>query len=346
MESRYRWSSITSHDVDAWAQLTHHLALVDGTEEFFDAEDLAEELQNPRMDPAKDTFAVWEGESMIGFGAVRVPGAVDHHGGKVDVSLDGGVHAEHREKGLGSGLMETLEARGQALCAERHPGVPYYFSTGGGLEGSAARRLHLSRGYSVARYFNLLARRLSTQDSVDTILQGRSIPEGIMIRPPGEQDEAAVRNAHAEAFVDHWGSAPPSETGWHQNWIARSNRLAVSRVAVDESGVLAEKGAIVAYCLCGQWVDRELYVNLIGTIPGARGHGLGSAVLAHTIEAAAQAGEFDVVELDVDSESLTGATRLYERLGFTLKLTQAAMRRSPDSPHQTQRTGSPRAATR
>ncbi|MBO0595353.1 hypothetical protein I2485_11155 [Nesterenkonia sp. E16_7] len=32
---------------------------------------------------------------------------------------------------------------------------------------------------------------------------------------------------------------------------------------------------------------------------------------------------------------LTGATRPQERLGFTLTLTQAAMRRAPDSPHQT-----------
>lgn len=330
MQSRYRWSSIDPQDVQAWAELTNHLARVDGTEEFFEAEDLAEELENPRMDPAKDTFAVWDGESMIGFGTVRVPGSVDHHGGKVDVSLDGGVHAEHRGESLGSALMEKLEARGRVLCAERHPETPFYFSTGGGLEDSSARRFHLSRGYSVARYFNLLGRELSAQDSADTILEGRGIPDGIEIRPPGDQDEAAVRAAHAAAFVDHWGSAPPSETGWHQNWIARSNRHAVSRIAVDESGTLAEPGTVVAYSLCGQWVDRELYVNLIGTVPDARGHGLGSAVLAHTIEAAARSGEFDVIELDVDSESLTGATRLYERLGFTLKLTQAAMRRTVD----------------
>ena len=32
-------------------------------------------------------------------------------------------------------------------------------------------------------------------------------------------------------------------------------------------------------------------------------------------------------DLDVDSESPTGATRLYERLGFTVKKTFAAMQR-------------------
>lgn len=330
MKSAYRWSSIDAADVGPWADLVNHLAEVDGTEEFYNAEDLLDELSNPRVDALRDTFAVWDGDSMIAFGVVRVPSHPDHHGGKVDVGLDGGVHSCHRGKGLGTLLMEKLETRGKELSAERHPGVPFYFSTGGGLEDSSARGFHLSRGYTVARYFNLLSRDLSAQDSANTILGGRDVPPGLSIRAPQDADESAVMAAHAAAFVDHWGSAPPAAEQWHQTWIAGSNRPEVSRIAVDESGAAAPQGTVLAYSMCGQWVPRELYVNLVGTVPGARGRGLGSAVLAHTIEAAARSGDFDVIELDVDSESLTGATRLYERLGFTLKLTQAAMRRSAD----------------
>ncbi|PRZ17852.1 GNAT family N-acetyltransferase [Nesterenkonia sandarakina] len=330
MKSAYRWSAINAKDVVPWAELVNHLAVVDGTEEFYNADDLLDELNAPRMDTLRDTFAVWYDDSMIAFGTVRVPSHPDHHGGKVDVGLDGGVHSHHRGKGLGTLLMQKLEARGRELSAERHPGVPFYLSTGGGLEDSSARRFHHSRGYSVARYFNLLSRDLGAQDSAETILGGRNVPPGLSIRAPQDADEPAVMAAHTAAFVDHWGSAPPAADQWHQNWIAGSNRPEVSRIAVDEAGVVAPQGTVLAYSLCGQWVTRELYVNLVGTVPEARGKGLGSAVLAHTIEAAARSGEFDVIELDVDSESLTGATRLYERLGFTLKLTQAAMRRSAD----------------
>ncbi|MGJ9372622.1 GNAT family N-acetyltransferase [Nesterenkonia sp. CF4.4] len=313
-----------------WAELVNHLAVVDGTEEFYNAEDLLDELNSPRMDPLRDTFAVWNDDAMIAFGTVRVPSHPDHHGGKVDVELDGGVHSGHRGRGVGTLLMQKLEARGRELSVERHPDLPFYFSTGGGLEQSSARRFHLSRGYTVARYFNLLTRDLSTEDSVSTILGGRNVPPGLNIRAPQDADESAVMDAHAAAFVDHWGSAPPAPEQWHQNWIAGSSRTEVSRIAVDDAGVAAPNGTVLAYSLCGQWVTRKLYVNLVGTVPEARGMGLGSAVLAHTIEAAARSGEFDAIELDVDSESLTGATRLYERLGFTLKLTQAAMRRSAD----------------
>lgn len=78
-------------------------------------------------------------------------------------------------------------------------------------------------------------------------------------------------------------------------------------------------------------------MNLVGTVPQARGRGLGSAVLGGTIAASAESGQYTTIELDVDTESLTGATRLYERLGFTVKHTTAAMQRYPAlqtrSPH-------------
>lgn len=57
----------------------------------------------------------------------------------------------------------------------------------------------------------------------------------------------------------------------------------------------------------------------------------GGLLLAHTIEAAAASGDYDVMELDVDSDSLTGATRLYEGLGFTIKHTSDLMRKSPSA---------------
>lgn len=35
----------------------------------------------------------------------------------------------------------------------------------------------------------------------------------------------------------------------------------------------------------------------------------------------AASGDYDVIDLDADSDSPTGATRIYERLGFTIKHT-------------------------
>ena len=321
MTEQYRWSSIKEDDVESWAELTNHLAAVDGTEEFHSAEDRLEELQDAHTDPATDTVAVWHGEQMVGFGTVSVKLNPDREG-RAGVGLDGGVHADHRRRGIGAELMTRLEARGRESVSEKHPDRAYHFSTGGGRHGSSARAFHLGRGYEVARYFNLMGRALATDDSAQTIL-GRPMPSSMVIRAPQPQDDKAVFDAHAAAFVDHWGSAPPVASVWHEQWTSRSARPGVSRIAVDPSGT------VLAYVLCGQWVPRELYVNLVGTIPEARGQGLGSALLATTVEAAASSGDYDAIDLDVDSESPTGATRIYERLGFTIKHTTALMRKHP-----------------
>ena len=321
MSETYRWSSITAEDVVPWAELTNHLAVVDGTEEFYEAADRLEELQDEHTDPQLDTVAVWQDQQMVAFGTVWVRPSPDAEG-RISVALDGGVHAQHRRRGIGSALMQRLEARGREAVALKHPQAAFHFGTGGGLTGSSARTFHLNRGYGVARHFHLMGRPLHPAETADQIL-GRPLPADVVIRTPEAQDEQAVLEAHRAAFADHWGSAPPTASVWHEGWVSRSNRHQVSRIAVDQTG------AVLAYALCGQWVEHELYVNLLGTVPSARGRGVGSAVLAGTMEAAATSGDYRVIELDVDSDSLTGATRLYERIGFTIKHTSALMRKYP-----------------
>lgn len=256
MNAPYRFSTIGLQDAEAWAELTNHLAEVDGTEEFYAADDRAEELQNPRTDPERDTVSVWSGEQMVGFGTVRVPSSPDHQNGRVDVGLDGGVHAEHRGAGLGTRIMEILEARGSELKEARHPGTDWFFSAGGGREGSSARAFHARRGYQVARYFHLMTRQLGRGDI--GLASAAPLPQGLRLRAPEPGDEQAVLAAHAAAFVDHWGSTAPDPEVWRQRWRARSNRHTVSRILVDEARAIDSPGSVLAYALCGQWVEEEI----------------------------------------------------------------------------------------
>lgn len=317
----YRWTPLSPEHVAAWSELANHLAVVDGTEEFFEPEDLAEDLDAPDHDPEKDTWAVWDGDQMVGFGQVFVPVRPDHEG-RARVNHGGGVHADHRGRGLGSALLDRVEARGLELLGERHPGVTAYLQAGGGLEGSSSRALLGERGYSVARYWNLLTRAVGDEPPVPAI-------EGVRLVSPQAEDEEGVRVAHEVAFRDHYGSAPTSPEGWHQHWTSRAGRMDVSTIAVaDGTGPDGwREGEVLAYVLVGQWVDRQAYVNLVGTVPQARGRGIAAAALARTLGLAARSGRYDVIELDVDSESPTGATRLYERVGFTHKHQTASMRR-------------------
>lgn len=310
----YTWRPLGADVVEAWADLVNHLAVVDGTEEFFRAEDLLEELEFDGFDPARDSLSVWDGDVMVGFVAGIVSRTPDHEG-QGRGYLDGGVRESNRGRGLGRALMDAMEPRVVGLVAERHPGRPAYLRAGGGLEGSSAEAMLTRRGYHVVRYFNELTRPLAGGVEVPQ-------PECVRLVSPGPEHEEATRLAHNVAFRDHWGSGETTETAWHQSWTGRSARADQSTLA------LGPDSEVLAYVLCSEYVDRHLYVNLVGTVQAARGRGLAQAALLRTIDLAGRSGRYDVVELGVDSDSPTGATRLYERVGFIQKIRTTALQRA------------------
>ncbi|QFG68601.1 GNAT family N-acetyltransferase [Ornithinimicrobium pratense] len=316
----YRWAPVSHADLEPWATLVNHLAKVDGTGEFSSVENLAEELDSSHRDPQRDTWAVWDGDRMVADAAVSVPPTPDYEG-RARCSVSGGVHPDHRGRGLGSRLLALCEARGRELLAERHPGREAYFSADGQLAGSSARELLTDHGYAVVRHFNHLRRDL---DDVADLPPGPAYDD-IELLSPGPGHEGATRVAHEQAFTDHWGSGPVAPGPWHERWVSRSARAELSTIAVARGG--EHDGQVVAYVLVGQWVDREAYVNLVGTVAAFRGRGLAAACLRRTIGLSAASGDYDVIDLDVDSTSPTGATRLYERLGFHQLRQTAAMRR-------------------
>ncbi|WP_161958390.1 GNAT family N-acetyltransferase [Ornithinimicrobium cavernae] len=306
------WGHLRAEDVPAWAELTNLLATVDQTEEFYEPEDLAEELTEHGFSPELDSWAVWEEGSLVGYGQLRL--RLDHDG-RALAHLGGGIHPDHRGRGLGRELLGRMETRAVELAGQRHPGSRQLWRVSGGLEGASVRALLAHRGYEVVRYWNEMKRPLNGEPV--------AVPEvdAVLVSPTDEHREA-TRLAHNEAFRDHWGSGPQSAEAWADTWTARSNRMSVSTLALDE------QGRVLAYVLVGQWVPEEAYVNLVGTVPDARGRGLAHAALLRTIS---RAEGFDYVALDVDSASPTGATRLYEKAGFELAKVTASYQREARS---------------
>ncbi len=135
------------------------------------------------------------------------------------------------------------------------------------------------------------------------------LPQGIIIRPfvPG-QDERATFKANDEAFRDHWGHVP----GNYDEWL----HWAIEREDFDPNiyflACANEQIAGVSLCLQKPalgWVD-DLSVRRPW-----RHRGVGMALLQHTFREFYLRGIYKVA-LDVDSQNLTGATRLYQRAGM------------------------------
>lgn len=305
-----RRDALTLEDVPALTALMNTIDSHDELGEPAEEPSIREWLQMPRLDLPEDSVAVWAGHELVGFGLVTVSAHPDRDG-RARVQLSGGVHPDHRRLGIGTSLLEQLEARGIALAEARHPGLPAVLRTGGGRDpepgtgpgGADLRPVLERRGYRRVRSWLEMERELPGE------VLDVPAPDGAELVTPVPEHSEAVRTAHVAAFADHWGSAPIDAETWQLWTTSHTSRPEHSTIALDPDGT------VLAYAITSEDRPGVLHVALVGTRPEARGRGLARAVLARTLASGAEAG-FVGAALEVDAESLTGATRLYEAVGF------------------------------
>ena len=144
-------------------------------------------------------------------------------------------------------------------------------------------------------------------------------PSGITLSTYAETDDLlAIVRADEEAFQDHWGFVPQPEEKQLQKFQERIN----SQHDFDpQLWFLAMDGdEIAGICLCSP--SRTEYpgagwVNSLGVRRPWRRRGLGLALLQHAFGVFYRQGK-ERAGLGVDSSSLTGATRLYEKAGMVV----------------------------
>jgi ribosomal protein S18 acetylase RimI-like enzyme len=128
---------------------------------------------------------------------------------------------------------------------------------------------------------------------------------------PGDIDDVSL--VLSEAFRDHQGDLP--FTPEFVRYVFEDDagtRPEVSALAFDVDGPV---GTIV----CRDRVDHG-YVWVLAVLRRGRRRGLADALLRHAFREYAASGT-TVVRLDVEESSLTGATRVYERVGMSVHRT-------------------------
>ena len=142
-------------------------------------------------------------------------------------------------------------------------------------------------------------------------------PDGVSVRAfiKGQDDVPAVE-AIRDVFRDHWGYVEtPLEDDledWRQ-WIYEDEDF-----DTDLWFLAVEGEDIVGFCQCYPVAGDDERIGLIdelGVRRSHRGRGLATALLLHAFGAFYKRGK-SIVELGVDAQSLTGATRLYEKVGM------------------------------
>jgi mycothiol synthase len=291
-----RWA-----DVNAVAKLTHEVAEMEGDSLFvLTAEELVNEWKSEGFNVERDVFVVETREG-------RLVGSEEFYNesGHYQLKADGCVHPEFRGLGVGSSLLEKAAERAQVEMALATPDVRVFIRSLINNKDEAGHNLLRNNGYSPVRYHWRMEIKL--QEAPATAI----FPAGIELRPfINDEHAVAVWRADNEAFRDHWGSHDRTYEEWSHSKFGNPN--------FDPAlWLIAWDGDEVAGFSQNRYRRGIGWIGTIAVRRPWRKQGLGLALLRRTF------GEFykrgtTTIGLGVDSASLTGATRLYERAGMVV----------------------------
>lgn len=232
----------------------------------------------------------------------------------------GVVHPTWRRQGLGRALHRWGEARLREI-ALTHPAGPRGFRSFVHEAEVGKIKLLSSEGYAPQRYFYEMVR--PTLDDIPAA----PLPPGFEVRPVLPEHYRAIFAANAEAFRDHWGAMEVTEEYfdlwfnpnspdfqpeiWKVAWEVQTNEVA---------------GMVLGYILENQNVKFQRlrgWTENIGVRRQYRKRGLASALIAENLRELKRRGMTEAA-LGVDSESLSGANRLYAQMGFRVIKTNVA----------------------
>lgn len=270
------------------------------------ADQLRSDLQMPSVNLVRDSMVIMAADRrMAGFGILYdFPPHVAHY-------VWCGVRPVNYGQGVGMALLQWAEHRAQENMARAPEDARVIVGQEILHANTRAVRFLAARGYSIARHFQRLEMPL---DRIPLAADG---PAGISMRSyAGETELPAFVEALEDALQDHWGYAL-MPAGEMLREIAQYSRTS-PRYDPSLWCVAVHGNEIVGVAIAEGETAEDLqtgYVSELSVRRPWRRRGIGSALLLKCL------GEFrrrglERAALDVDSESLTGATRIYKRVGF------------------------------
>jgi mycothiol synthase len=309
-------------DLPALVALINEADEYDQLERRTTLEEMGHEMQWPNYHPETDCFLAWKNSRLVAYADFLMrPG---EEGTDAIFYTWGLVHPRWRRLGIGRHLMERLYRRARERQRGEVGDKPAYFQGSGRDIEEDRRALFEGLGMHRVRYFVEMAR------PIDNGLPPAELPPGFRLRSfDPERDVETVWQVDVGAFQDHWGwTGFPFEEFKH--WIHQPHfRPELWLIAEEEA-----TGKAAGICLNKvdpDWIAdtgrQEGLIMTLGVLREYRRLGLGTALLAHGMHTLRQAG-MDFAHLGADAENLTGAVRIYERLGFKVRKTTAVYRRA------------------
>jgi mycothiol synthase len=210
-------------------------------------------------------------------------------------------------RGLGAAIVTETERRAGRFAALAGPDARVVVHAGALADEPKVSALLASRGYREVRRYELRRVDFAGEPAAPGAV------DGIEVRGfrPGEARQ--LYEAHVDAFADHFGEGEETyEDFRHHHLDASSYDAGLWFLAWDGNEVAGYVGAHES----SREDPERGYIALLGVRRPYRRRGLGEALLLQAFGALQARGKRGA-DLHVDTDSLTGATRLYGRVGMT-----------------------------
>jgi mycothiol synthase len=257
--------------------------------------------RTPSVDMENDVVVVAAPDgSLAGYMFVR------SHPPFTRVTAIGLTAIDHHGRGVGGAVVDESERRAKRFVDLAPAGAAVVIHQGTLANEPMIAELLTGRGYREVRIFW----------QMEIPLQGKpeapAPPDGFDLRPLAVGEEEAAYACLAEAFQDHWGDGIADLDDWRHEYLD-------APTLAPHLWTLAWHGQELAGVVLGTESAEENpdygYIAQLGVRPAYRRRGLGEALLRQSFVQFHQADRAGVL-LFVDAQSLTGATRLYERVGM------------------------------
>jgi mycothiol synthase len=282
------------------------------------AEELARRFRHmDNFDPAQDIVVVEVKDKVIGFAYVNW---TDESNGPRALRHTGYLLPAWRRMRIGQAMLAWAERRLSHTAA----GLPdnrselFHLFTADTEVGT--RALLTANGYQLVRYsFEMVCPLIGDLPEIP-------LPEGFELRPAAPEHYRTVFEANNEAFEDHWGHVPLTESVM-QWWMESPDfQPDLWKVAWDGDQVAGMVLNFIDHKENRKYDRKRGYTEDICVRRPWRRRGLARALIANSLQMFQEMG-MQEAGLGVDTENPTGALRLYEGLGFNAVKRYTAFRK-------------------
>jgi len=300
------WRPLCQEDGPALHQLELDCAPTDGGTSLTTVEEYERKLDQTGEDLVKDTLcAVDSSGQLAAFAWVTLDASLKH---ECRAFLDGRVFPQHRGRGLGSFLVQWMEARALQKLSELGEDRPGVLRIDFYDRSDDALALFEQHGFRLAFAEDEMRRDL--RHPVPPV----DLPDGYTFASWSQERASLFFQTYHDAFKErprfpHW-----SEETWRRNFTGGEG------FRPDLSLLLLEGAEPVGFALCymqteaGPEPTTEGWIVQMGVRPAWRSRGLGGLLLGEALRRFQVEGlRRAVLDVNVDNHQ---ARRLYERLGF------------------------------